>query len=253
MKMSATDWLLKQARIAVNEQAEAEKQGFVDPTTAQGGGAPMDPAMMGAPMAGPPGAMPAMDPAAAGGAPPMDPAMMGMDPAMMGGAPPMDPAAAGGAPPAAAAPDPMAELTARLDAMEQQIAQGGSGGAAKPKKGPKQDPALIAMQTFKLVARMCGALGIEVPATDLLPPEEGEGEGAKAEGGGEAAAAGGGGAPSAIGAIEPMPGASPDSAAPKQAAFDNAINGGSVIAPPTYSNASSLHTQAARLRRALSV
>ena len=51
-------------------------------------GAPMDPAMGGAPM----------DPAAMGGAP-MDPAAMGgmppMDPAAMGGMPPMDPAAMG--------------------------------------------------------------------------------------------------------------------------------------------------------------
>jgi hypothetical protein len=54
------------------------------------GGAPMDPAMGGAPPA------PPMDPAMAGGMPPpsMDPAMGGMppmDPAMAGGMPPMDP------------------------------------------------------------------------------------------------------------------------------------------------------------------
>lgn len=113
----------------------------------------MDPSMMAAGAQAPGGAMP-MPP---GGGAPMDPAMMGgappmPDPAMMGGAPPMDPSMVGGLPPGGMPPggDPMAGgggdmggmpimLNAEdLMALFQQVAgQGGAPGAAP------EDPAAV--------------------------------------------------------------------------------------------------------------
>ncbi len=129
------------------------KEAFVDPMTASGGG---DPAAA----------------AAGGGAPPMDPSMGGappMDPSMMGGAPPADPAAAGGgAPPG---PDIMGMLT-QMQQQIQQLSQGGGaaggGGAGAKPLTPKIDQNIATTQILKLLARLCDAQGISIPASEMV-------------------------------------------------------------------------------------
>lgn len=167
---------------------EEEKAAFV---------AAGDPAMMGG------------DPAAMGGAPPMDPAM--------GGAPPMDPAMAGGggAPPM----DPMAQLQPMIDqAVQAAMAGQGGGGAGGGQIKPKIDVNVEIMQIKKILAKISDALGIQIPAADMVAtPEDLT---AMAEGGSAGAAAmdGGGGASaiSPISAIDPM-----GAAAPEKAAWEN--------------------------------
>ncbi len=158
-----------------------------------------DPAMGGAPP---------MDPAMAGGAPPMDPAMAGgappMDPAMAGGAPPMDPAMAGGAPPM----DPMAQLQPMIaQAVQTAMASqgGGAGGGAGPAIKPKIDINVEIMQLKKLVAKLCDAMGVQIPAAEMVATPEDLGQ--MAEGGTGAPAMAdqsAGGALGSIGGIEPM-------------------------------------------------
>lgn len=175
--------LLKLARHHVGQQ----KVAFVpagDPT--MGG----DPAAGGAPM----------DPAAAGGAPPMDPMAAG------GGAPPMDPMAAGG--------DPLAGLQPMIQQAVQQAmagAGGGAGGAAPGEAAikPKIDINIEVMQMKKLLAKLCDAMGVQIPAAEMVATPEDLTQ--MAQGGPGAAAAtpdGGGGMPpgggGAIPPIEPM-------------------------------------------------
>lgn len=158
------------------------------------------------------GGAPPMDPAMAGGAPPMDPAMAGgappMDPSM-GGAPPMDPSM-GGAPPGMA-PPPMAPM----DPMA-------AAGAAPPQK--KKPEELMMMLDFRLynmqqqLTAVMNALGVDLPPGALVTPPGSTTPVAEAAvpGGpqdptqGPMAGGEGGGGSSAIGAIEPMQGASPE-------------------------------------------
>lgn len=181
--------LLKLAQSRVWQQAGQEKLAFqpgpaADPMAA--GGAP------------PPGAPP-MDPAMAGGMPP--PGMPPMDPAATGaaGMPPMDPAMMG---------------------MPQGAPAGGGGAGGKP----KFDPLMLDYRMYNLqqqLSAIMNALNIEVPPQALImppgtmgaPPAEqampgGPMDPSQMGGGGQ-----GGGGGSAIGAIEPMQGASPEMAA----------------------------------------
>ena len=188
---------------------DSEKQSFVDPAMMAGGGAPpMDPAMGGgAPPMDPAmaGGAPPMDPMA-GGAPPMDPAMMGMDPSMMG----MDPSMRGGEPPA---PGGGSE-DIRAIIKEELAASGltGAGGSTETPTGkikPKIDVNVELLQIKKMLARLSDALGINIPAADMVATEDDLTE--MDNGGPEA---GGGMTPGAIPPIEPIGGAFPE---PKQA------------------------------------
>lgn len=176
-------------------QSQRAKAAFVDPAAMGGmppggGGMPMDPAMMG------------------GGAPPMDPAMMGgmppMDPAMMGGAPP---------PPAGVTADEVRAI------IQEAMGSMGGGGAAGGPAGvlkPKIDVNVEIMQIKNILAKIVDAMGIPVPAQDMVAtPEK-----LTAMAQGQNAAGAGAGASSAIAPIEPMQGASPGMAQGKTAAYD---------------------------------
>ena len=167
--MSINPHLLNQARGQV-------KRAFV---------AAGDPAMGGDPMAG------------GGGAPPMDPAMAG-------GAPPMDPAMAGGAPPM----DPMAQIQPMIDqAVQAAMAAGGgaAGGGAGPAIKPKIDVNVELMQIKKLLARIADAMGVQIPAAEMVATPEDLGQMAEGGTGAPAAADGGAaGGAGALGSIEPI-------------------------------------------------
>ena len=194
---------------------DRNKQAFVDPSMMGGGGAPpmdpamgggggappMDPAMMGG------GGAPPMDPAmmGGGGAPPMDPAMMGMDPAMMG----MDPAMMGGAPPA-----PEGGGGDIRAIIKEELAASGLSGASSAtetpagKIKPKIDVNVEILQIKKMLARLSDAMGVNIPAADMVATEDDLTEMANAGaggGGGEAAMT-----PGAIPPIEAMQGAFPE-------------------------------------------
>jgi hypothetical protein len=160
--MSINLELLKQARQNIYSMDKLAFMPAGDP--AMGGAPPMDPAMGGAPP---------MDPAM-GGAPPMDPAMGGappMDPAM-GGAPPMDPAM-GGAPPA----DPLAALAPMIQSAVQQAMAASGNAQSGPQAGgggikPKIDVNVEIMQIKKILAKIVDALGIPIPAADMVATPE---------------------------------------------------------------------------------
>lgn len=141
--MAINTELLRQARQSV---AQLHKSAFV---------AAGDPAM-GAP---PPGG----DPAAAGGAP--------MDPAMAGGAPPGgDPAAAGGG-------DPMAAIMPMIQQAVQSAMAANGGGAGGPQGAgpglkPKIDVNVEIMQIKKMLAKIVDAMGIHIPAQDMVATPE---------------------------------------------------------------------------------
>lgn len=140
-----------------------------------------------------------MDPAAAAQG---DPAAGG-DPAAMGG----DPAAMGGAPPAGGG-DPMAALAPMIQQMVQQaVAQqggggmggggtaGGMGGGLKP----KIDVNVEIMQMKKMLAKVIDAMGIPMPASEMVAtPDDLNQMAAEQQGGAPA-----GGAPQG-GAIPPI-------------------------------------------------
>lgn len=167
----------------------AEKQGFQPP----GGAAPpMDPSMGGG--ASPP---PTGDPSAMGAGPP------GMAPPPMGGAaPPM-----GGAPMPGAQP-PMPGMP-------------GAQPAAPPKMKPEQMMQMIDMRLYNMQQQftaLMNHLGIQIPPGALvMPPGQMSPQPEAALPGGAqdptAQAGAGGAGGSAIGAIEPMQGASPELAA----------------------------------------
>lgn len=160
---------------------------------------------------GMPGGMPGgMDPAMAGG---MDPAMAGgmpMDPAMMGGMPPgMDPAMMGGMDPAMASMGAGVDtggLEQRLATLESQLAAGGStaGGAEQIK--PKIDVNIEIMQIKHMLAKIIDAMGISIPASQMVATPEALTQMAQssAPSGAEAAPQ------SSIGAIPPMGAAFPE-------------------------------------------
>jgi hypothetical protein len=145
--MAINTELLRQARQSV---AQLNKFAFV---------AAGDPAM-GAP---PPGGDPA-----AGGAP--------MDPSMAGGAP-MDPSMAGGAPPAGGG-DPMAAIMPMIQQAVQQAMAANGGGAggglqgAGPGLKPKIDVNVEIMQIKKMLAKIVDAMGIHIPAQDMVATPE---------------------------------------------------------------------------------
>ena len=162
---------------------------------------------------------PAMDPMAAGGAPPMGGPPMGgppMDPMAGGGAPPMDPMAGGGAPPM----DPMAAIQPMIDqAVQAAVAGAGGAGAGENQIKPKIDVNIEIMQIKKILAKISDALGIQIPAADMVAtPEDLT---AMAQGGSAGAGAieggGGGSAISPPSPIEPVGAAAPM----KQAAWEN--------------------------------
>jgi hypothetical protein len=112
---------------------------------------------------------------AMGGAPPADPAMGGAPPAdpAMGGAPPADPAMAGGggAPP----PDPMAAIMPMVQqAVQQAMAANGGGAGAQSGNGikPKIDVNVEIMQIKKMLAKIVDAMGIHIPAQDMVATPE---------------------------------------------------------------------------------
>jgi hypothetical protein len=196
------DQLLKIAR-AQNKRA------FVDPAMAGGGAPPMDPAMGGAPP---------MDPAmmGGGGAPPMDPAMMGMDPAMMGMDPAMmgmDPAMMGGAPPAPEGGGSGGDDIRAI--IKEELAASGLTGASSATEAPsgkikpKVDVNVEILQIKKMLARLSDAMGVNIPAADMVATEDDLTEMASAGAGVDPAMAAG-----AIPPIGPIGGAFPE---PKEA------------------------------------
>jgi hypothetical protein len=190
--------LLNQAK----QKLKMMKKAFVpagDPAMMGGGGMPppppppMDPAMMGG------GGMPPIDPAmlaamgggGGGGMPPIDPAML----AALGGGgmPPIDPAMlaamGGGMPPPP--PPPPAEggggggqvnqdlVNAIVDGVKEALKSSQNSVTGATSNGPvtgqkfKIDIGLEIMKLSKMVARIADALGINIPAQDLIvTPEE---------------------------------------------------------------------------------
>jgi len=157
-----------------------------------------DPAMMGGGMPPPPppggGGMPPMDPAmlaamGGGGMPPIDPAML----AAMGGGgmPPIDPAmlaAMGGGMPPPPPPPPEGGgggqvnqdlVNAIVDGVKEALKSSQNSVTGATSNGPvtgqkfKIDIGLEIMKLSKMVARIADALGINIPAQDLIvTPEE---------------------------------------------------------------------------------
>lgn len=157
-----------------------------------------------------PGGDPAMggDPAAMGGMPP------GGDPAAMGGMPP----GGGGMPPGAPS-DPTAGMGGQmpdLSSMIKQQVQAAMGGmqGQNGQIKPKIDENVVLLQVLKILAKIADALGVNIPASEMVvTPEDlqqmaqgGPGYAAMTPDQGGGAGAGN----SAIKPIEPMQGASPD-------------------------------------------
>lgn len=171
--MNINSELLKQAASFISKQA------FV---------AASDPMMTGDPAAA------GGDPAA-GGAPPTDPAA--------GGAPPADPAAAGGGAPAG--PDPMMAIQSMVQqavqqAMASQGGGAGAGGAAGGGIKPKIDVNVELMQIKKLLARIADAMGVQIPAAEMVATPDDLNQMAQQQ----QQAGGGGAAAGAIPPIQPM-------------------------------------------------
>lgn len=171
----------------VSKFAMEEKQAFVpagDPAMMGG-----DPAMMGGP---PPGA---------GGPPPGGPPM---------GGPPMDPAMAGGPP-----MDPMAQIQPMIEqAVQAAMASQGGGMGGGAMGGPEQikpkiDVNIEIMQIKKILAKISDALGIQIPAADMVATPEDLTAMAQGNSAGAGAMAPDGGGQSAIKPIEPMGAAMP--------------------------------------------
>ena len=227
--------LMSLAERRVWRDAGAEKRAFQPP---------MDPAAGGAP----PGGAPPMDPAM-GGAPPMDPMAGGMPP---GGAPPMDPMA-GGMPPGGAPPmDPsMMGAAPPVDPMAAGAA------AAPPKMKPEQMMMMLDYRMYNMQQQMTAIMnGLNInlpPGALVMPPGAAQSPPAEAalpggpqdptqqagvEPGGGGAEGGAGG--SAIGAIDPIQGASPELAAGKMAsapstpAHDEFLRDANANAPTGY-------------------
>lgn len=169
-----------------------EKQAFVDPSMMAGGMPPGgDPAAMG-------GMPPGGDPAAMGMPPGGDPAAMGMDPAMMGG---------GAPPPPAPGVDPIMLQQMVQQAVQQAQAGGGAagGGAAAGGIKPKIDVNVAIMQMSKMIARICDAMGIAIPASEMIATPADLNQMAAQQSASASAPA----QQSSISGIEPIQGASP--------------------------------------------
>jgi len=155
-------------------RSQHNKVAFVDPATASGGG----------------GAPPPGDPAAAGG----------------GAPPPADPAAMGGG----GGPDIQMMITSAVQQAMQGMGggMGGAGGEGGMLK-PKIDVNVEIMQIKNLLAKIADALGVPIPAQDMVATPEkltamAQGQNVATPMGGGAGGAGGGGG--GIGGIEPMQG-----------------------------------------------
>lgn len=154
----------------------------------------------------PPGGAPPMDPSMGGG----DPAAMGMDPSMMGGggAPPPAPAGGGGG-----GGDPiLQQILQKLTMLEPAGGAGGAGGAAGGIK-PKVDVNAVLLQILKILARIADSLGVQIPASEMVPGQQDMQQLAQATTQGTAmpgmdptAQAGGAGGAGAIPPIPPMQG-----------------------------------------------
>ena len=161
------------------------------------------------------GGAPGGDPMAGGGAPPMDPSM--------GGAPPMDPAMAGGG-----GGDPLAGLQPMIQQAVQaaMAGQGGGAGGAGGAEGgikPKIDVNVELMQIKNMLAKMIDAMGIQMPASEMVATSENLNQMAENPGADPTASAGGAAGGSAISPIQPMQGASPAMAGGEKtgAAYEN--------------------------------
>lgn len=146
-------------------RAGLQKAAFIpggDPSMTGGGGG-------GAP---PPGGDPSGgggDPSGGGAPPPgMDPSMMmgggGGDPSAGMGAPPPPPSGGGGG------GGDMGAVTAKLDQLIQ-LQQGGMGQTGQNAAGqikPKIDVNVAIMQISKMLARIADALGVKIPASEMI-------------------------------------------------------------------------------------
>lgn len=143
----------------------------------------------------------------AAGDPAMGASPAGADPSAAGGAMPPDAAAGGAAPmpdPAmGAGGDPLAGLMPMIQtAVQQALASSGGAAAGAPSAGikPKIDVNVELMQIKKLLARMADALGIAIPAAEMVATPDDLSQMAQASTGGAQSGAQGG----ALGQIAPV-------------------------------------------------
>lgn len=144
--------------------------------------------------------VPGADPSAAGGPPQGDPAA--------GGAPPADPGMSQVAAPPPA-PDASAGGGGPLDVILQKLTAlgaGGAGGAAGGALKPKIDVNVTLLQILKIMARMADHMGIQIPASEMVPTQSDLGQLATATQTGQ-----------------PMPGMDPSATAGGQAGGQQAI------------------------------
>ena len=143
-----------------------------------------------------------------GGAPPTDPSVGGA------GAPPMDPAAmGGGAPPGGGGGDALMGMIQSMQQQIQGLSQGGGGGMAGGAGGvepikPKIDVNVTLLQILKILARIADALGIQIPASEMVATSNDVTQFAQQQSQTQQAGPG-----SAISGISPIQGASPALAA----------------------------------------
>ena len=215
---------LARERVAAFAKPEGqEKQGMIPGgEEAMGGGMP-----------------PGGDPMAAGGMPP-------------GGAPPADPMAGGGG----AMPDMNTMIQQQVQAAIQGMGGGAGGPGGNPQGDlkPKIDQNVVMLQVLKILAKIADAMGINIPASDMVvTPEDlqqmaqgGPGYAAMqsddpAAAGGGAPAGGGGG----ISPIEPIPAAQ----GPEKPAHDQGVAADKGILPDFGSMANKATAIAAVLGR----
>lgn len=164
----------------------------------------------------PPGGAPPMGPGAAGGMPPP------MDPAAMAGGIPMDPAAMGGGamPPGGGMPMDPAMMGGMPGAAPGMPMDPAAGGAAGQKIKPEQYMQMLDFRLYNLqqqLTTMMNSMDIKMdpgvlvtpPGAPMGPPPEAAMQGGPQDPGNSAQPQGGGGG-SAISAIDPMQGASPE-------------------------------------------
>lgn len=158
--------------------------------------------------------VPAGDPAMAGGgapAPGGDPAAAGGDPAAGGMMPPPPPEGGGGG---GMDTGVIADMVVQKLQASGLLGQGGAGGAGAGAGAmkPKIDVNVELMQIKNLLAKLCDAMGVQIPAQDMVATPEklmamSQGQNTSVAGG-----AGGGAPQSSIKPIEPIQGASPQGA-----------------------------------------
>jgi hypothetical protein len=159
-----------------------------------------------------PGGDPSMDPAAAQQQQQQQPPAGGGGGEGGGTPPAMDPAAAAGGGGGGADPQAIAQATAQAIAPLMQGAGGGMGGAEPIK--PKIDVNVTMLQILKILARIADALGVQIPASEMVATQGdltsfANQQQAGAPGGAPGAAGGAAGGQSAIPPIQPMGAAAP--------------------------------------------